>query len=144
MKKFGILILAFIFSCNQYKSNDSFCLKKIEYVNQRQKLIASIVKIQIEDSNDVLKEKMMQGKLKDVILYSIEKDDRKFFYLTPFGTGKQFKIENGVIILPIITTLFENDLGNKLSNKEIQQKLNGKVGLVFGKDTIVIKKCDNF
>jgi hypothetical protein len=43
--------------------------------------------------------------------------------------------------LPIITTLFEKDLGNTLSNQEINKKITGNVGLVFDRDTIIIKQC---
>ena len=128
-------------SCNQKKSQDNFCLKNIEYINQREKLIPSIVKIQIEDVNRFLEKKMLKGKLKNVILYSINETDRKFLYLTSFRTGKQFKIENSIITLPIITTLFEKDLGNTLSNQEIQKRITGDVGLVFDRDTIIIKQC---
>ena len=85
---------------------------------------------------------MLSGKLKNVILYSVKENDRKFLYLTSFGTGKQFKIENTIITLPIITTLFEKDLGNTLTNQEIQKRIIGDVGLVFDRDTIIIKKCD--
>jgi hypothetical protein len=85
---------------------------------------------------------MLSGKLKNVILYSVKENDRKFLHLIPFGTGKQFKLENSIITLPIITTLFEKDLGNTLTNQEIQKRIIGDVGLVFDRDTIIIKKCD--
>ncbi|WP_264531884.1 hypothetical protein [Flavobacterium sp. N502540] len=144
MKKLIIAIIILSISCGQKKSSENFCIKKIEYVDQRQKLIPSIVKIQIEDLNGTLKQKVMTGQLKNIILYSIKKNDRKYFYLTSFASGKQFKIiDEKLISLPIITTLFENDLGNKLSNQEIQKKLDGEVGLVFNKDTIIIKKCNH-
>jgi hypothetical protein len=143
MRKFIILfIVAIVMSCNQKKSQDIFCLKKIEYINQREKLIPSIVEIQIEDVNRFLEKKMLSGKLKNVILYSLKETDRKFLHLIPFGTGKQFKIENSIITLPITTTLFEKELGNTLSNKEIQKRITGDVGLVFDRDTIIIKQCD--
>ncbi|MFQ6602328.1 hypothetical protein [Flavobacterium sp. C3NV] len=141
MKKTLILIALIVFSCKYYKSDDNFCLKKIAYVNQRLKLIHSIIEIQIEDSNGILEKKLMSGKLKNVILYSVKESDRKYYYLTPFGTGKQFKIQNNLIIIPLITTLFEDDLGNKLSDAEIQEKIKGDVGLTFDKDTIIIKGC---
>ncbi|HQZ25318.1 MAG TPA: hypothetical protein PLD18_08465 [Flavobacterium sp.] len=143
MRKFIILfIVAIVMSCNQKKSQDIFCLKKIEYINQREKIIPSIVEIQIEDVNRFLEKKILSGKLKNVILYSLKETDRNFLYLTPFGTGKQFKIENSIITLPIITTLFEKDLGNTLSNQEINKRINGDVGLVFDRDTIIIKQCN--
>lgn len=142
MRKLIILfIVAIVMSCNKKKSQDIFCLKKIEYINQREKIIPSIVKIQIEDVNRFLEKRMLLGELKNVILYSVKENDRKFLYLTSFGTGKQFKIENSMITLPIITTLFEKDLGNTLSNQEIQKRITGDVGLVFDRDTIIIKQC---
>ena len=140
-KLITLFISAIIMSCNQKKSQDDFCLKNIEYINQREKLTPSIVKIQIEDVNRSLEKRMLLGKLKNVILYAVKETDRKFLYLTSFGTGKQFKIENSIITLPIITTLFEKDLGNTLSNQEINKRITGDVGLVFDRDTIIIKQC---
>ena len=49
-----------------------------------------MVKIQIEDVNRFLEKKVLSGKLKNVILYFVKENDRKFLYLTSFGTGKQF------------------------------------------------------
>ena len=140
-KLITLFISAIIMSCNQKKSQDDFCLKNIEYINQREKLTPSIVKIQIEDVNRSLEKRMLLGKLKNVILYAVKETDRKFLYLTSFGTGKQFKIENSIITLPIITTLFEKDLGNTLSNQEINKRITGDVGLVIDRDTIIIKQC---
>jgi hypothetical protein len=143
MKKLILILLITLSSCNQNKTHDGFCLKKIEYINQRKKLIPSIVKIQIEDVDGYLAKKIQLGKLKNVILYSVKKNERRFFYLTSFDTGKQYKIENEIIIIPIITTLFEEDLGVKLSEKEIERKIIGDIGLIFDKDTIRIKRCKN-
>ncbi|RUT71281.1 hypothetical protein D0817_05210 [Flavobacterium cupreum] len=143
MKKNIILIfIIFIFSCKNYKSYDKYCIKKIEFINQSRNLIPSIVKIQIEDSNDSLKNLLALGKLKKVILYSVKANDRDFFYLAPFGTGKQFNIEGEVINLSLMTTLYEKEFGNRLSDIEIEKKVNGDIGLVVDKDTIVIKKCE--
>lgn len=143
MRKLIILLLIIFNCCGQKESQNNFCLKKIEYVNQRESLISSIVKIEIKDKSGALSKKLSSGNLKNVILYSVRDSDRKFFYLSSFATGKQFKIENDVIILPLITTLFEKDLGSNLSNQEIQKKINGDVGLIFDKDTIRVKKCDD-
>ena len=143
MRKLGVLLLIIFNCCGRKESQNNFCLKRIQYIDQRESLISSIVKIEIKDMNGVLSKKISTGNLKNVILYSVKDGDTKFFYLTSFPTGKQFKIENDIIILPLITTLFEKDLGSNLSNKEIQKKINGDVGLIFDKDTVRIKKCDN-
>ncbi|QSB25624.1 hypothetical protein [Flavobacterium sp. CLA17] len=143
MKKNIILIfIIFIFSCKHYKSYDKYCIKKIDFINQSRNLIPSIVKIQIEDSNDSLKNLLALGKFKKVILYSVKANDRDFFHLAPFGTGKQFSIEGEVINLSLMTTLYEKEFGNRLSDIEIEEKVNGDIGLVIDKDTIVIKKCE--
>ena len=41
--------------------------------------------------------------------------------------------------MAIITILFEKNLGNTLSNQEIQKRIAGDVGLVLDRDTIKIK-----
>jgi hypothetical protein len=144
MRKLIILfIVAIVMSCNQKKSHNNFCLKNIEYINQREKLIPSIVNIQIEDNDGFLIKKIVSGKLKTVFLCPVKKKERKFFYLMSYDTGKQFKVENNIIILPIlIATYFEDELKIKLSNQEIGKRITGDVGLVFERDTIIIKKCD--
>lgn len=143
MKKLIFLLVVYIcFSCNQKKNYNQFCLKKIEYINQRKQLIPSIVEIRIEDNDGFLIKKIASGKLKNGFLYSVKKEERKFFYLMSFNTGKQYRVENNIIILPIlIATFFEDELKIKLSNQEIEKRITGDVGLVFTSDTILVKKC---
>lgn len=58
------------------------------------------------------------------------------------GASETLALAGEVINLSLMTTLYEKEFGNRLSDIEIEKKVNGDIGLVVDKDTIVIKKCE--
>lgn len=124
-------------SCNSKLKQEKFCLKKIWYHSQKEMLVPSVIKIKIEDNNDIISKKIKSGKLTNIILYSIKKEDRVFF-----SKWDKFKKDKNSITIEVITSFFDSERTHKWTSKEIEKAIRGDVGLVFDKDTIVIKNCD--
>ena len=61
MRKLGVLLLIIFNCCGRKESQNNFCLKRIQYIDQRESLISSIVKIEIKDMNGVLSKKDING-----------------------------------------------------------------------------------
>jgi hypothetical protein len=141
MKKIFILSLLCI-SCNTKSKQDNFCVKKIWYHSQKERLIPSVIEIKIEDDKGIIFKKVESGKLKNIILYSIKKEDRYFFNIEPFGVGNQFKKEDNLITFYVFTSFFDTERKPKLTPKEIEKAITGDVGLIFDKDIIVVKSCN--
>ena len=136
MKRVLILMLLCI-SCNTKSKQEKFCLQKIWYHSQKGVLAPSIIKIKIGDNNDVISKKIESGKLTNIILYSIKKEDRGFFL-----KWDKFKKDKNSTTIEVITSFFDSERIHKWTTKEIEKAITGDVGLVFDKDTVVIKKCD--
>lgn len=140
MKKIFILLLCI--SCNTKSKQDNFFVKKICYRSQKERLIPSVIEIKIEDDKGIIFKKVESGKLKNIILYSIKEEDRYFFNIVPFGVGNQFKKEDNLITFYVFTSFFDTERKPKLTRKEIEKAITGDVGLIYDKDTIVVKNCN--
>lgn len=148
MKKIIFLVLLCI-SCNEKPKPADYCVKKTVYTSQLRMLVPeSAIEVYIEDENHILRDKYPLDKLRKVLFYSIKKEDRDYFHLIS-AQVEPFKIEKGIIDIPILTAYFRPNIyihgvkrENKWSPDQIQKVLGGDIGLVFDKDTVRVKACD--
>lgn len=103
-----------------------------------------LINIKVDDS--VLLKKLETGKLTNLFLFSIKKEDRHFVY---YETWRR-PIKTGNIFSFVIWTNYfgPNDLNIKhhrkiWSSDKIKKVLDGDIGLVFNHDTIVLKHIEN-
>ena len=138
MKNYILLTLALIFlSCNSKLKQEDGCIKKIWFKSRKQELIPSLVKIEIEIYNISLTKKVESGKLENIILYSVKKEDRPYFI-----KGDYYEIKNNLLTLQLVTSYFDSEKVHKWTSEEIKKVINGDVGFVFKNDTLKLKLCD--
>ena len=142
MKKLLCLLIFFCLSCNESPKSKSYCVKKVSYVDQRRSLIPSIIQIEIKDSERFILKNIVEGKLTNVFLYSLKKEDRNYFrYIDEMKIKGKPNFEKETIILKLITGYFDGEIGHKWTKSEIEKVLKSDIGLVIGKDTLRLKKC---
>jgi hypothetical protein len=143
MKKLLCLFIFLFLSCNESPKSKNYCVKKISYVNQKQKLIPSIIQIEIEDSEKSILKNIEMGKLTNVFLYSLKKEDRYYFhYIDEMKIKGKPNTDRELIKLALITGYFDSEIYQKWTKKEIEKILKTDIGLVIGKDTLRLKKCN--
>jgi hypothetical protein len=147
MKKVLIfLIITFIVSCHSNKEKKTIiCVESIEYhepLNDELGQESTVtINIKVEDSS-VFK-KLERGKLKELLIFSIKKEEKLFVY---YQTYKKPFRKGNIFSFLIRTSYFQpNRINNEKvwSSDEIIKKLNGDIGFVFESDTIKIKSCKN-
>lgn len=142
MKNLLCLLIFFFLSCNENPKSENYCVQKISYINKKKSLIPSIVKIEIKDSKNFILKNIIEGKLTNVFLYSLKKDDRYYFrYFNEMEIKGKPKTDKGSIILTLITGYFDSEVYHKWTKGEIEKILKTDIGLVIGKDTLRLKKC---
>ncbi|WP_268847865.1 hypothetical protein [Flavobacterium aestivum] len=149
MKKIIFLALLCI-CCNEKPKLDDYCVTKIEYSPQLKMMVPQgAIMVYIEDKNHILRDKCPLDKLTKVIFYSIKENSDCDFHLIKYQV-EPFKIENNIIHLTILTARFWPDIyingvrsENKWTPQQIQKVLKGDIGLVFEKDTVRVKACNN-
>lgn len=154
MKQFRLKYLIYLMfflclSCSIKEKKKNYCLKKAEYFPLLKMLVPeSAIKLYIEDKDSVLQKKVNLEKANKILFYSVKEKDRKEFHLvTP--QIKSFKIENGVITVSVLTSYFRPNIyidgirsKNKWSPEQIKKVIENDIGLIFDKDTILIKNCN--
>ncbi|MBS7230356.1 hypothetical protein KHA90_04910 [Flavobacterium psychroterrae] len=147
MRKCIILILLCL-SCNLKNEKEEPCVKKMEYFALLNMLIPeSAIVVHVEDKDEFLQKKLSFKKLKEVILYSIKEEDRRYFRVA-IPESILDKVEHNTIIFTISTNYFRPDIliddvrrENKWTPEQIQKAIEGDIGFVFEKDTIRVKMC---
>ena len=143
MKKLLCLLLFFCLSCNESPKSKNYCVKRISYVNKSRSLIPSIVQIEIKDSEKFILKNIVEGKLTNVFLYSLKKEDRYYFrYIDEMKIKGKPNTDKESIILTLITSYFDSEIYHKWTESEIEKILKTDIGLVIGKDTLRLKKCN--
>jgi len=143
MKKLLCLLIFFFLSCNESPKSKNYCIKRISYVNQKRRLVPSIIQIEIKDSEKLILKNIEQGKLTNVFLYSLKKEDRYYFhYFDEMRIKGKPKTDKESIILTLITGYFDSEIYHKWTKGEIEKILKTDIGLVIGKDTLRLKKCN--
>lgn len=130
-------------SCNRKDNELSLCVVKTEYKSKKINLIPSLIIISIDGNDKNTIAKIEEGKLSNVILYSIKKKYRDYFLLhNPY---EKSKTPNRIKIITSFfdaNRSFDNDsIQHIWTQKEIEKTLKGDVGLVFPNDTIKVKMC---
>lgn len=146
MKKI-LLILIFVTSCNSDKSvQPTVCIDLIRYYeppkrNMNQPSVAITIKV---NDSSVCK-RLERGELKHLIIYSIKKEDRnRFFYSnwdSPIRDGNNFSFVIWINYFMSNVTYMKNHKKREWESDEVLKALNGDIGLVFDKDTILAKSC---
>lgn len=148
MKKIFFLSIILCIACSKVKPKKNYCLKKAEYFSNLDLLVPeSSILLYIYDQDSLLQKKVNLENVRKIIFFAVKEEHRKIFHLvTP--RIKSFKIEKSVVIVPVLTTYFRPDVfidgvrsKNKWSSKQIQEIIENDIGLVFEKDTVVVKKC---
>ena len=135
-----VYILMFVFlgiiSCKQRDKAKSVCVKKISYDAKELTLSPSLLKIIIIDSNNEIIKKIDSGLLKDIILYSIKKEDWVYFRKINYH-----EINDNEITIGLETNYYNFDENNRWSSEKVERSLEKNIGLVIGKDTLKITQC---
>ncbi|MDN3675294.1 hypothetical protein QWY99_19870 [Flavobacterium branchiarum] len=147
MKKYIILALLCL-SCNVKSKKDEPCVQKMEYFPLLDMLVPeSAIVVYVDDKEGYLQKKISFKKLKEVILYSIKEEDRRYFRIA-IPESILDKVEDNTIIFSISTNYFRPDIliddvrrENKWTPEQIQKAIEGDIGFVFKKDTIRVKMC---
>lgn len=146
MKKI-LLILILVVSCNSDKKvKPIVCIDLIQYYEPpRHNMTQSSILIDIEVKDSSLSKKLESGQLKGIVFSSKKKEDRVFLYTDLFKPP--IKKENKFSFV-IRTNYFRPNISDIKNHKkrewesdEVLKALNGDIGLVFDKDTILAKSC---
>lgn len=149
MKSIFYIFFFLCLSCNVEQKKQNYCLKKAEYFPLTKMLVPeSSIKLYIEDKDGILQKKVNLETAKNILFYSVKEKDRNNFHLiTP--QIKSFKIENGIITIPVLTAYFRPNIyidgirrKNEWSSEQIKKVIEGDVGIIFDNDTILIKNCN--
>ncbi|WP_268847868.1 hypothetical protein [Flavobacterium aestivum] len=145
MKKVLIfLTIVFIVSCHtDKKTKSTICVESIKYYEPLNDNLgespAVTINIKVEDSS--VCKKLEGGKLKELLIFSIKKEDKLFIY---YQTHERLFRSGNTFSFLIRTSYFKpNVLNNRKTWKsdEIIKALNGDIGLVFDNDTIRVGSC---
>jgi hypothetical protein len=140
MKHIFFLIVYLFLSCNESAKSEIYYLKKVSFIDQKQQLIPSLIRIEFTDPKKVLLKSIEEGKLKNVFLYSISKEDRNYFhYLNETKIKLKHKTNKDQIILTLETSYFDSERNHKWKKSEIEKILETDIGLVIEKDTVRLK-----
>ena len=145
MKYFFLIFL--LFSCNSKSSKpDKFdpqliCIKQITYNGLKNSFGTPSVRVKIKIEDPTVLKKINSNDLKNIVLFSITKEDRKYFRLDDY---RPYVKKDSLFEFRILTGFFIDVPFNKhkWTNQEIQKAINGDVGLVFDTDTVRVKKCE--
>lgn len=143
MKKLFCLLVFFFLSCNKVPESENCCVEKVSYINRTLSLIPSVIQIEIKDSGKFIFKNIEKGKLTNVFLYSLKKEDRYYFpYFDEMKIKGKPKTNKETVILTLITSYFDSEIYHKWTKSEIEKVLKTDIGLVIGKDTLRLKKCN--
>ena len=131
MKK--IIAIALIFSGCTTKP---ICIDRMYYNPQDRLMAPGVVHIKLNNIDDKMLQKIASGKLNEVLLYAVNKDDWH-----DFKKDIKFTKRPGSVTLSVITHTFKSDFRPRLTQQQIDETIKGDVGLVFGKDTIRVQEC---
>ncbi|GEM_PF-1375576 len=143
-----LLIFLFI-SCYLKEKKENYCLKKAEYFPLSKMLVPeSAIKLYIQDRDSVLQKRVNLETAKKILFYSVKEKDRNQFHLvTP--QIKSFQINNGIITISVLTAYFRPNIyidgvrqKNKWTHEQIKKVIENDIGIIFDKDTILIKNCN--
>lgn len=124
-------------SCNSKQKAKSICAKSVTYIDQRKALNPSAIRIEILDSVETIRKAAESEKIKKVIFYSIDKEQREFFSYLKFRESKT----KGSIVLVCLTSIYDADKKKNWSAKEVENQLKKNIGIVIGNDTLKINGC---
>ena len=142
MKKLFCLFVFLFLSCNKAPESEKYCVEKVTYINQKLNLIPSVIQIEIKDTENFIFKNIEKGKLTNVFLYSLKKEDRYYFrYFEEMKIKGKPKTNNNTIILTLVTGYFDTEIYHIWTKREINEVLKTDIGLVIGKDTLRVKKC---
>ena len=149
MKKIILLVLFFL-SCNVKPKKEEPCIKKMEYISQLKMLVPeAALNVYIEDKDGSLKGKVNSKELKSVIFYTIKQEDREYFRLYEPNLIAS-NTDKNIFILKMVTAYFYPKVyihgvikEKKWTPEQIQKAIEGDIGFVFEKDTIIVKMCKN-
>jgi hypothetical protein len=143
MKKLFCLLVFLFLSCNKAPVSEKYCVEKVTYINQKLNLIPSVIQIEIKDTEKFIFKNIEKGKLTNVFLYSLKKEDRYYFrYIDEMKIKGKPKTNKETTILTLITGYFDSEIYHKWTKNEIEKILKTDIGLVIGKDTLRLKKCN--
>jgi hypothetical protein len=143
MKKLLFLFVLLFISCNTAPESEKYCVEKVTYINKKLNLIPSVIQIEIKDTGKFIFKNIEEGKLTNVFLYSLKKEDRCYFrYVDEMKIKGKPKTNKETTILTLITGYFDSEIYHKWTQNEIKKFLKTDIGLVIGKDTLRLKKCN--
>ncbi|WP_306353660.1 hypothetical protein, partial [Flavobacterium sp. '19STA2R22 D10 B1'] len=80
MKYISLIIIIYLFtSCHSSSKKEIFCIKDVSYDSREMALTPALIKIIIKDHNGIISKEIKANLVKDIIFYSIEKQDRFYF-----------------------------------------------------------------
>lgn len=139
MKYFFFIIFFFIiFGCSDTKTGNIPCINSITYTSRKLQLISDLVEVNIIDKENIILKKMNSTSDYEIIFYCLPEEDRQYFI------PENHILNKGFITLQIRTGFFNSERGRKVwKSKEVEDLLlRDSIGVVVGKDTIIIKKCN--
>ncbi|MBC7439734.1 MAG: hypothetical protein H7250_07105 [Flavobacterium sp.] len=139
MKNLALFLVAFVvFGCNKKTSNKAVCITSLTYKSRKLQLIPDLIRINISDSNQNLTKKLSSYNFADqVFFYSMPENQREYFI------GGSIISTKDLVTIQVTTSFFNSEHGRKVwkSNEVEKLLLQDSIGLLIGKDTIIIKSC---
>ncbi len=127
-----------LFSCSKKNNLEQICIKSLSYESRKYELIPDLIRINIEDKNHQLVKRLSMYKEVDkVTFYSLPLSDREYFLGGSIITSKDS------ITIQATTSFFNSERGRKKwTSKEVENLLlKDSIGLIFNKDTLIVKRC---
>lgn len=132
-----LLIILILTSCNKDKKND-LCLVNLKYTVYENSLLPPTVTLVFKDEKGFIEKAVKNESFETIFFYSFEEEYRMQGYVKQ----NHYEKEGEFTKLSIGINYF-NDLSKKdWSQKQIEGFLiKDGIGMIIGKDTIVVRSC---
>ncbi|WP_306353668.1 hypothetical protein [Flavobacterium sp. '19STA2R22 D10 B1'] len=134
-----IFVIISIISCGKKQVEKELCFMTLKYKTNESPIEPALIKVSVIDNQSVIEKSMKNEQFKQVLFYSIKEDQKIGFYMKKNSYEKR----EDTIILYLGTSYFSANKDRKWESKEVEDYLTQKgIGLVIGKDTIRMDKCN--
>ena len=137
MKYLFFVICCFMaYSCTQTKEKE-YCFSSLVYKSRKYESMPDLITLNIQDKSHLVSSKFKSKQIEKVIFFSLPIEQREHF------SAWSVEPAQDSVSVKIITGFFNSENGRKVwKSKEVENLLlKDSIGLVAGKDTIIVKSC---
>ena len=134
---FYFICCCITFSCTQKNKQKQYCFTSLIYKSRKYELMPDLIKLNIQDKDHFILSKFKSQRIEKVLFFSMPIEDREYFPAWSIESAQDS------VTVKIITGFFNSEHGRKVwKSKEVENLLlKDSIGIVAGKDTIIVKGC---